>query len=98
KVPARDQMHFRERRILRDVVRGENDQLPEILRYLVAVWFPAEESLAPFFVHMFELLLAVETGAGICERRRVHICRKNLHVELPASCGQLLKQEHGQRV
>src|SRR5689334_9155526 len=54
-VPARDQMHFRERSIFRNVVRSENDQLPEILRNLISICLAPEEPFAAFLVDVLEL-------------------------------------------
>src|SRR5262245_60580541 len=52
-VPARNQMHLRERRILRDIVRREHNQLPKVLRDVITGRFLAKESFAAAVADVF---------------------------------------------
>ena len=86
-IPARNQMHFGERRILRDVVRREHNELPKILRDLITVGLLAEEPLAALFTDVFELLFGIKSRAGFAQGSRVDIRREDFHVMLAASIG-----------
>ena len=80
-------MHFCERRIFRDVVRSEHDELAQILRDLVAVRLLLEETLPALFIDVLELFLPVNSRARFTQRLGVNICRENLHVVLAAPVG-----------
>ena len=67
-VSTRDEVHLRERRVLRDVVAREHDELAQIRRHLKAGRPPHEEPLAALRAHVAELVLAVEADTRDLER------------------------------
>src|SRR5438067_10151823 len=83
KVAARDQVHLRERRVLREVVRRKDDELPQVLRNVVAVRRLPEKALAALFIHVLELFIAIETRAGMSQGSGVDVGGKDFDVQLP---------------
>ena len=91
-------MHFRERRIFRNVVRSEDDELTKVLRDGVARWLLSEEPLTTLLADMLHLLFTVEAGARMSQRSGVHIGGQDFNVQLPLCRRKLLVQNHRQRV
>src|SRR5262245_2589704 len=87
-------MHLRKRRILDDVVRGEDDQLSQVLRDVEPCGGFAEKPLAPCFAYVFELFFAIETSASCRKRCRVDIRRENLQIEWTPVSRHLLVKQH----
>ena len=63
-VAAGDEVEFRERRVLADVLRREDDHLPNFLLDAIVAVFLGEKPRQPFARHVHGDALRVNPGAG----------------------------------
>ncbi len=80
-VAAGDEVEFRERRVLADVLRREDDQFPDFLIEPIVAVFLGEEPLPPFARHVHRDAVRVNPGAGVVDSLAVQVRAENLKGE-----------------
>ena len=87
-----------EGRVLQDILRGEDDHLPNVLLDAIAVVLFGEEPRQPLRAHVPGDAFRVKPGAGGLDGLVVQVRREDLDGELLLQAVHLLPQHHGQGI
>ena len=97
-VAAAHEVEAGERRVGRQVVRGEDDGVAQVLRHVVPAGLACEEAAQECRRHARDVVFGIPSEPGRFHRVGVRIGREDLELDRATSGRDAVRQEHGQAV